>query len=322
MAIIERLEPENHIKYHRMCGEGISAEGLGLIDLDTTSFKVHRIARAVEHYPGDITVTSRIDGYIIDRPKMLSAAIREFIGKGGTLIQGETLHISQEKGAVMIALQDGREIRSKWLIAADGANSRTRTELFSSSPRQMIWAEQYVVEESMDQEVIEFFYDQRFGGGYRWRFPSGQHVRTGFPKDTYPRPEAALEKHRRVIPVGEVPELVRDKVALVGDAAGQVNPITFGGIRIAFAAGNMAADAVVKGDLSAYQRAWKGSEYVHRCFWQGYEKLSAMSNEDLENSMEPFRRGFSAGRVAWAVLSRPRYRDVYRSFGMSMKVGW
>ena len=322
IVLIERLDDKNHGVYHRMCGEGISKEGLKEIDFDHGPFVTHTITKAVEHYPGDISISSDIDGFIINRPKMLDGITAAFEREKGAVMRGEVVHAIQQEGGVKLELADGGFLTSRWVIAADGALSKVRQDIFRTAPKEMIWAEQYVVKESMPQDVIEFFYDQRFAGGYRWRFPSGENVRTGWPKGTYDRPMEVLEMHRRVIPIGELPELVSDRVALVGDAAGQVNPITFGGIRTALASGRMAAEAAAAEDLNKYQKAWKGSMYVHSCFWTGYEMLRSMGNDELAHAMEPFRSGYSFGREAYAMLSRTRYRDVYRSFGLSMKVGW
>lgn len=321
IILIERLDGSKHAVYHRMCGEGISAVGLKALDHDATPHIVHKIAQAVEHWPGGITVTSPISGYIIDRPGLLRSIKDDAVRKGAVHITGNVAKVTQGKD-VEITLEDGSIHSARWLIAADGARSKVRSDLFGTEPRQTIWAEQYVLEEGMAQDAIEFVYDQKYAGGYLWRFPSGNRTRIGFPKGTDDVPRGAVETHRRAIPVGEVPELVKGKVALVGDAAGLVNPITFGGIRTAFASGTMAAEAAVLEDLSRYESNWRSSRYVRPSFWSGYERLCSMTNAEMEDAMRPFRNGYTPANEIWAMMSKRRYRDVYRSFAQSMKVGW
>lgn len=321
ILLVERLDEDKHAVYHRMCGEGISAAGMKELDHDASPHIVHKISKAVERWPGGITVSSPIDGYIIDRPGLLRSIREDAVRRGATYLTGNVAKISQGREAE-IFLEDGTSHSGRWLIAADGARSKVRGELFSSEPRHMIWADQYVIDEAMDRDVIEFVYDQKYAGGYLWRFPSGNKTRMGFPKGTDEAPKGALETHRRAIPVGEVPKLVKGRVALVGDAGGLVNPITFGGIRIAFATGRMAAEAAVMEDLSRYQRDWRSSRYVHPSFWTGYEQLCAMTNEQLEDAMAPFRNGYTRVSELKAMLAKRQYRDVYRSFALSMEMGW
>jgi flavin-dependent dehydrogenase len=321
ILLVERLDQEKHAIYHRMCGEGISAAGLKELDYEAGPHIVHRITKAVERWPGGITVTSPIDGYIIDRPGLLRSIKADAEKKGATYITGNVANVKQGDEAEVV-LEDGSSHSARWLIAADGARSKVRAEFFGTEPKQMIWADQYVLAESMEQDVIEFVYDEKYAGGYLWRFPSGNRTRMGFPKGSEDAPENALETHRRAIPVGEVPELVKGRVALVGDAGALVNPITFGGIRIAFASGRMAAEAAVLEDLPRYQNDWKGSKYVRASFWRGYEQLCAMSNAQLEDAMAPFRKGYTLTGEIRAMLTKRQYREVYRSFALSMKVGW
>jgi digeranylgeranylglycerophospholipid reductase len=69
------------------------------------------------------------------------------------------------------------------------------------------------------------------------------------------------------VPVSASPASFADRMLLVGDAAGQVKPISGGGIytglKCALLAGRTAAEALEEGDLSrrrlsAYEKAWKG----------------------------------------------------------------
>jgi flavin-dependent dehydrogenase len=116
-------------------------------------------------------------------------------------------------------------------------------------------------------------------GGYGWVFPKGDHLNVGVGAWKYAaftlRPKLAdlcahygfdagvLEKVRgHHVPV-RVPgsTVARGPVAVAGDAAGLVDPLSGEGIHMAFTSGRLAARAALRmlageaDDLSAYQRA-------------------------------------------------------------------
>ncbi|HSV42713.1 MAG TPA: hypothetical protein VLH13_04805, partial [Methanomassiliicoccales archaeon] len=148
------------------------------------------------------------------------------------------------------------------------------------------------------------------------------HCQIGFPKGCGEIPAGALEVHRRAIPLGETTSLVKGNVCLVGDAGGLVNPITFGGIRIAFESGRMAAQAVAGGDIASYEGRWKASRYADQKFYEGYRQLRSMDNAQLQGSMEPFRNGYGPLLYAKAMMGRSEYRGLYRAYASSMRFGW
>ncbi|MDO8614442.1 MAG: geranylgeranyl reductase family protein [Dehalococcoidia bacterium] len=116
-------------------------------------------------------------------------------------------------------------------------------------------------------------------GGYGWVFPKGQHLNVGVGAWKYAaftlRPKLArlcrrygfdparledLRGHHLPVRVPGTP-IASGPVALVGDAAGLVDPLSGEGIHMAFASGRLAAAsalAVLSGaapDMLAYQRA-------------------------------------------------------------------
>ena len=64
-----------------------------------------------------------------------------------------------------------------------------------------------------------------------------------------------LEKNAGAIPIGTC-QLVKGNVALLGDAACQVKPITSGGIYYGMKSAEILLDAIKEGDLSLYEKRW------------------------------------------------------------------
>jgi digeranylgeranylglycerophospholipid reductase len=322
ILMLERLPESKFDRYHRMCGEGISHAGLREAGCLDRRFIVDTITKAVEHWPEDIVIETRLRGYIIDRARVLRELRERFTDQGG-LVSVDTVDSIRKNGSeFVLGLTSGQEMKCKYLVGADGAQSRVRTELFRDQEVTKIWAVQAVLDERPERMTIHFHYDHRYGGGYRWVFPNGNTSRIGFPRGTDKIPENALEVHQRAIPIGRMDRIVSGNACIVGDAAAMANPVSFGGIRTALISGRMAAMAIAKEDLGQYQVSWKRSGFADPVFMEGYRALAAMSNEEMARSIRPYKGGVTAFNHAKAILKYPEFRVLYRSYGLSLRYGW
>lgn len=90
-----------------------------------------------------------------------------------------------------------------------------------------------------------------------------------------------VEKNTGILPVGTC-QLVGDHVALVGDAAGQVKPLTGGGIYYALRAAEILAECIRKGRLNDYPAEWQKKWGKEIAFGLRIRKIyENLSNNDL-----------------------------------------
>jgi digeranylgeranylglycerophospholipid reductase len=179
-------------------------------------------------------------------------------------------------------LKEDLTFQSKVVIDASGFYSfiGKAMGLVSQWKRFGVGAEYEAYVDKADPETWHLMVGQKYSGaGYAWIFPLGKNkvrigVGIGKPESQddatqrlmqllveRPKPLGELgrivpiEFHYGLIPnEGLRPSVVFDNLILVGDSAGQANPLVLEGIRYAIEfgqnAGTVAADAVSKGDTS------------------------------------------------------------------------
>jgi geranylgeranyl reductase family protein len=181
--------------------------------------------------------------------------------------------IRQDDAGVEAVLASGEAVRARYLILADGANSRLARRVGLRRGRRVgITLE---AEVPADEPLLATFGDVAlflFGlpvSGYAWVFPKSDHLSVGvgaflgrlenlrtlleqeMARLGIPLAQARLYGHP--LPVYLRHELLHaGRVLLAGDAAGLVDPLLGEGIRHAVRSGERAAEAVLRGDVSGY----------------------------------------------------------------------
>jgi geranylgeranyl reductase family protein len=214
-----------------------------------------------------MTQRSRLDQFLAEQAADAGADFRD-----GVKLTG----LDVNDGAVE-ATVGGSRIHARALIAADGANGTTAraagidddrdygVALEGNLPNEAIDAERYRSRLFLELGVVP--------GGYGWVFPKGDHVNVGvggwareaptlrghlsrFCRE-YELDEGRLESVRgfRLPLIKPTTELARGRVALVGDAAGLVDPLSGDGMYEAFVSARLAADSVLRRELDGYEPA-------------------------------------------------------------------
>ncbi|MBI5502334.1 MAG: NAD(P)/FAD-dependent oxidoreductase [Deltaproteobacteria bacterium] len=216
----------------------------------------------------ETTLVGAGSAVVLDRPRLDALLAAEAVAAGATFHDGQrVLGAVREGGRVAGVRTDAGDARARWVVAADGANTR-----FSTDPRPrhvlhscMAWFAQF----PFRPHVLQMFFDADLAPHYAWLFPEADDRvnvglcveadrHTGTPiREVFRR---FLERHyaaelSRARPLGEWrghPLVVTDSiehhaapgVLLAGEACRLVNPATGEGISYAMESGRLAADFV------------------------------------------------------------------------------
>lgn len=196
--------------------------------------------------------------YTTDTPTVLQAMATRATAAGATLLLNAPLQAGYQEGGRIEVAAGGRVFAARFLIGADGARSRT-AEIFGLGQNRRFLAgveRHFEGAGRMDKEALHVFLNPVLAPGYvGWAAatPHGAQVGLAVSKGRKPviepvlreaqerfglRAEDAGEWRAGLIPSGGIVKpWMHGSVALVGDAAGMVSPLTAGGIRTALVYG-------------------------------------------------------------------------------------
>lgn len=255
--------------------------------------ELHEVRRVLMESPSGATVVAEaatpfyltlrrieFDDALLEQARITGAAVRESARVSGLRIDAD---------GVTLEMIDGRSLRARLVIGADGVNSvvARATGLgdgFSDATLAIDTMEETPLAEldMFDRETMYVAYGYRGRPGYGYVFPKARHVDAGvgFLLSFYRTLDGTpLDHHREFLELaaakgivtgrshpenfkayrlplgGPIPRTYTDRAMIVGDAGGFVNAYTGEGIYFAMVtgehAGRTAADAVGAGDVSA-----------------------------------------------------------------------
>ena len=291
------LEKDRDIGYPVRCGEAISKEGVEeFINSDERWIKAH-ITKFSFIAPDETEVVLQFDskqeGYVLER-RIFDYELARTAAEAGTEILTRAyvkdLLFDDDKVAGVKYEHNGeqKEIRAKIVIAADGVESRVgrwaglKTHI---DFRDMECCAQVTAANiSVEQDTLYFYFGSDVAPqGYFWIFPKGNNLANiglgvsgmvGKKRSAQTFLNSFMKKYYPDAPVltaiaGGVPSAVTldnisaPGIALVGDAARQVNPLSGGGIASGMIggsiAGRIAGEAVKMNKLNhllSYDKAW------------------------------------------------------------------
>ncbi len=225
-------------------------------------------------------VKTKIPFYLVNRKKFDYLLLKQYINIGGEF-KSNTSFTKIETTKNEIFLTDGNKIKFRYLIGADGALSRTRKYVDPSFKPSGYCLESFISTDKPESCLKIYFGDLK--SGYGWIFPrnntdvvgiGGDFVlnkdsfKTSYSKinktasDFFQKPKGAF------IPFGEIVKkpVKEDKIFLIGDAAGLVDPVTGEGIYYALKSGEIVSNAIIKsdGNVSAEQIFLNSIKFIQK----------------------------------------------------------
>ena len=285
----------------------------------------NRINSLIIHSPNEDKlnlVSENVHAYIIDRTSFDRQVAHLAIDEGTSfLISTRCTDISVNTNYVKIKLATSSfsetEIKAKVCVLATGAYYGLHKRLGLSVPRNFLDCSQTEVETKQPLKCIEIYFSQNTApGSFAWAVPVNSH-RARLGLSTKRNSILYLSKfiskkevknkikdkkpilRSRIVPIDTIDKTYLERLLVVGDSAGQVKPITGGGIfyglLCAMAASEVIISAFKKGDFSQrhfrnYEIQWKkliGLELkVGRFVRQFFSKLT---DENLNNLVSTFK---------------------------------
>lgn len=245
---------------------------------------IQEVDRMKTYLPNGDRVEMAAPGYMLDR-RMFDRDLASAAAEAGADINLGTAALSR-RGNVVLAKRKGEkiEIGARVIIGADGPRS-TVGKWINQVNSDFISAVQVEVPLNENMNCTEVYFNLEYTGGYGWLFPRGRKANVGIgvkirsgrrPVDVLRSLLGRLKAEGRVeidgelcltrglIPVnGYLAKTHVKNILLVGDAGGQVNPMTGAGIFSAVCCGHMAgltaASAIRRGtpnELGEYEIEW------------------------------------------------------------------
>lgn len=280
------VEEHGEVGNPACCTGIVGVGGLEELRIRPGKWVLGKLRGAVIHTPSNepIELTRRrVEAFVIDRAEFDRSLARDAAKAGAELLLKRRCVDLRLDGEPVIKL-DGTgksELRARVVIGADGpASIVARKAGLMKSDKCIKCVQVETIAEARD-DIAEVFFGRSFAPGFfGWLVKAGDVCRIGLgatdgnPRQmlqsfltSHPVLSRKVEKKTLSTCAGLIPESLSrkpcaDGVLLVGDAAGQVKPLTGGGIYIGLSCAKFAAEAVVdaieSGDLKRlkdYERA-------------------------------------------------------------------
>jgi digeranylgeranylglycerophospholipid reductase len=235
-------------------------------DFDLPAHLMRKVRGVRLYAPDNRFVDLHAPGYFFqatDTAGVLRWMAGEAERAGAQLMYGRKFDgaLAYERGVALTSLG----LHAQFLVGADGARSRV-AELFGLSQNRRFLAGIEIECEPLDgidPRFLHCFADSRIAPGYiAWVVPGAGVTQIGVAARRPAKPDLGellkrlkpvcdirairvISRRSGLIPVGgTLTNLGRDRVILIGDAAGMVSPVTGGGIHTALRFGRRAAQLV------------------------------------------------------------------------------
>lgn len=265
------LEKESHLS-KKPCGEAVSKQTLEDAQVAPSGdYIVQEIKCAAIYAPNGtrVSLTETGVGFTINKKLFLQYLAEKDAEVGVDIFMNKEVIDLKRKDSLIMVKTRGEEFETNLILGADGFTSIVSRKFgFEvNKSRELIPCLQYVMVNCnlSNPQTAEFYLGRKVAPfGYAWIFPKGgRKVNVGIgvrgsPSkpflDKFIKEHSSIFAKARIIGIESAPvtvsglldKIVDDNVLLIGEAAGQVIPMTGGGIHTSIVGGRMAGETVIK----------------------------------------------------------------------------
>jgi len=281
---------ENVVRPH--CSGIIGLDAWERLPFRRSSWVIDKIRWAEIISPGGVVLRTDASALVLDREKMDEDISKEAVKRGTDLLTGTRfLGLKGREEAVIMNNTGKKSVKFKFIVGADGAGSSLR-KLFHEDIPLLTGVNLATNEGPRNGYIVRV----RRGSLFSWIHPRGKIFYSGAIGRGDEAMEWASSQIRQfsraiggAIPGRTMRRFVKGNIALIGDSAGQVKPLSRGGVFYIAEASKLLAEEVIRSleeernSLAEYERRW----------WSLFRKeimlgelmrnmLDSMSNRDID----------------------------------------
>ena len=338
------LDKKKEIGKPVQCGEGISKNALAMQEIspddDWICCKIHKIEKRVPNGKAIGRFHKDSIGYVIDREKFEKYLAQDI--KAKIKLNVKVIDLKFRGDLWEVITENGEVFKTKCIIGADGPSSVVRKKIFPENQDKMkfISTIEYLIKtkKELDTNTLKFYLNnEKYDHGYAWIFPKSKNIanvgacgRGNFSKEFKFFLEEIvkknygnyniLENRSGNIPIANVSrcKIYRNKVFLIGDAAGLADPVFKGGMNQAMMSGRIVAECILKNDYDSYEEKIKTMPFADAKLIEAKEILYGLDNSVVNELGKIFKGNSSFLKKIFIILAKPNLRKnffkILRSF--------